>query len=131
MAHPTHFLHAPPPLLPAQPQLLDALLLSSVRKRSRSCTQLASTPAHLAGHYQKVCKVMTSPHLVLLLLLPAVAVITLGVGFHGHAGEEVLHGVVAQIITDSSKLQQIPERQLAGTHLNAFGFGTFTRLGFH
>lgn len=44
------------------------------------------------------------PHLVLLLLLPAVAVITLGVGFHGHGGEEVLHGVVAQIITDTSKL---------------------------
>lgn len=43
-------------------------------------------------------------HLVLLLLFPAVAVITLGVGLHGHGGEEVLHGVVAQIITDGPKL---------------------------
>lgn len=43
-------------------------------------------------------------HLVLILLLPAVAVVTLGIGFHGHGGEEVLHGVVAQVITDGAKL---------------------------
>lgn len=72
------------------------------------------------------------PDLVLLLLLPAVAVITLGVGFHGHGGEEVLHGVVAQIITDTSKLQQKPERQTAVTHhSNAFGLQPFTCSGFH
>ena len=50
-------------------------------------------------------------HLVLLLLYPAVAVVTLRVGFHGHGGEEVLHGVVAEIMTDSPKLQQIPENK--------------------
>lgn len=43
-------------------------------------------------------------HLVLILLLPAVAVVALGIGFHGHGGEEVLHGVVAQVITDGAKL---------------------------
>lgn len=36
------------------------------------------------------------------------AVVALRVGLHGHAGEEVLHGVVAQVITDAPKLQQIP-----------------------
>lgn len=49
-------------------------------------------------------KQTASAHLVLLLLSPAEAVVTLGVGFHGHGGEEVLHGVVAKIITDSAKL---------------------------
>lgn len=103
MTHPTHFPHALLPLLPAQPQLLDVLLPASEKKRSHKCTVHSRVP-HLATQHQRVCKVMTSPHLVLLLLLPAVAVITLGVGFHGHGREEVLHGVVAQIITDSSKL---------------------------
>lgn len=61
-----------------------------------TCTPGNTSPESLENHDQ--------PHLVLLLLLPAVTVITLGVGFHGHGGEEVLHGVVAQIITDSPKL---------------------------
>lgn len=43
-------------------------------------------------------------HLVLVLLLPAVAVVALGIGFHDHGGEEVLHGVVAQIVTDRAEL---------------------------
>jgi len=50
-------------------------------------------------------------HLVLILLSPAVAIVTLGVGFHGHGGEEVLHGIVAKIVTDSSKFQQVPGGQ--------------------
>lgn len=49
-------------------------------------------------------KPTANTHLVRLLLFPAEAVITLRVGFHGHAGEEVLHGIVAKIITDGAKL---------------------------
>ena len=67
----------------------------------------------------------TSTHLVLFLLCPAVAVVTLGVGLHGHGGEEVLHGVVAKIITDRAKLQQIPERTknvIFQTDLTPLGF---------
>lgn len=44
---------------------------------------------------------------VLLLLSPAVTVVTLRVGLHGHGGEEILHCIVAQIVTDLSKLQQV------------------------
>jgi len=62
-------------------------------------------------------------------LTPAVAVTTLGVGLHGHGGEEVLHGVVAEIITDRSELQQKPGRQryltsLLKTTLPPFRFPT-------
>lgn len=46
--------------------------------------------------------------LELLLLPPAVSVVTLGVGLHGHSRKEVLHGVVAEVITDGAELQQIP-----------------------
>lgn len=55
--------------------------------------------------------VSTHTHLVLLLLSPAVTVITLGVSFHCHGREEVLHGIVAKIITNSTKLQKISGRQ--------------------
>lgn len=53
---------------------------------------------------RRSCKTVKQTHLVLVLLLPAVALVTLGIGFHGHGGEEVLHGVVAQVVTDRAKL---------------------------
>lgn len=49
--------------------------------------------------------------LELLLLPPAVSVVALGVGLHGHSRKEVLHGVVAEVITDGAELQQIPVGQ--------------------
>lgn len=71
------------------------------RETAHRCTPSASTSANPSAEslYSD-----DRPHLVLLLLFPTVAIVTLGVGFHGHGGEEVLHGVVAQIITDSSEL---------------------------
>lgn len=49
-------------------------------------------------------------YLVLFLLPPAVAVVTLGVGLHGHGREKVLHGIVAKIMAYCAKLQQISKR---------------------
>ena len=49
-------------------------------------------------------------YLIVILLFPAVAVITCGIGLHGHSGDEVLHSVVAQVVADRAKIQQVPVR---------------------
>lgn len=54
---------------------------------------------------------MRDAHFVLLLLPPAVSVITLGVGFHGHRWEKVLHGVIAQVKAHRPEPEQIPTTQ--------------------
>jgi len=51
------------------------------------------------------------PHLVLQLLSLAMLIITLLVGPHGHRGEEVLEGVVAQVVRHVSKLQKVSETE--------------------
>lgn len=50
-------------------------------------------------------------HPKLHLPLPAVAILALWIGLHGHAGEEILHGVVAQVVADCPKAQEVPEQE--------------------
>lgn len=117
VTHPTHCPHVRPPPLPLQLPPWAAPLLSSEGEeftkidtvsipiwystiRQYIAMNWAFGQSRIPLHENKGKRT----HCILLLLSPAVAVITLGVGFHGHGGEEILHGVVAKIITDTPKL---------------------------
>ena len=53
-------------------------------------------------------------YLVFLLSESTVLVVTLRVWFHGPAGEEVTHGIVANVLRHLAKLEEIPRKGREG-----------------
>ena len=51
------------------------------------------------------------PYLILLLLSPTVGIAALRVRFHGHGGEEILHGIITQVVTNCPKTEQEPVKE--------------------